>query len=173
MTDVSVKAGLQAVPAGTERAPFSLGTLDVRVHIGDIRLILFGFLATLAVALPIGYGTGFLVSPAAQWQQGLERLLSFDALVDIPQIVLFEEILFRALLFGGLYNRLGLGPAVAASACIFGVLHLIQFPYPMAVMATWAGVVFALQYARTRRLSTPMITHALIVAVQFFVLPME
>lgn len=145
--------------------PLSLGVIDLRVPAGDLRLVLFGFLATLVVALPIGYGSSFLVPPTTP------EMSVFDGIVSIAKIVFFEEILFRALIFGGLHNRLGLVPGIVLSAAIFGALHLIQFPMPMAVMAGWAGAVFAWQYAKTRRLSTPILTHALVIVVQFFVLP--
>jgi len=163
--------GAQTSLKPSDRAPFSLGELDLRVRNGDAKLVLLGFLATLVVALPVGYGTGFLLPPGAKGPQAVAALLSIEGVVNIAQIVLFEEILFRALLFGGLYNKLGRGPGVIASAVIFGLLHLIQFPLVMAIMATWAGVVFALQYDRTRRLSTPILTHALVIAVQYFILP--
>lgn len=166
------RAQLQPALGKEARTPFSLGTLDIRVLRGDIRLILLGFVAILAVALPIGYGTGFLLSPVGRSAEAISALLSINAFVNITQIVLFEEILFRALLFAGLYNLLGRSNSVVLSAVIFGLLHLIKFPVTMAVMATWAGVVFALQYERTRRLSTPILTHALVVAVQYFILPL-
>lgn len=149
----------------------ALGTLDLRVAAGDLRWVFLGFLAVLAVALPIGYGTGFLLPPASRAAEAAVALFSIKGFVDIAKIVLFEEILFRALLFGALYNRLGLKAAVPLSSVIFGALHLIQFPLVMAVMATWAGVVFALLYHTTRRLSTPALAHALVIAVQFFILP--
>ncbi len=147
------------------RTPLSLGVIDLRVLAKDVPLVLIGFIATLVVALPIGYGTGFLVSPTPPAFEPL------DWFIDIAKIVFFEEILFRALIFGGLHNRLGLVPAIVLSAAIFGSLHLIQFPMPMAIMAGWAGVVLAWQYAKSRRLSTPILTHAMIIVVQFFVLP--
>lgn len=146
-------------------AKLPLGLLDVRVLAGDVRLIVLGFLATLVVALPIGYGTGFLVPPT------VPDTTILDAFVNISKIVLFEEFLFRTLIFGALYNRLGLGRAVAINAVLFGAIHLIKFTWPMMVMAGWAGAVFALQYAKTRRLSTPILTHALVIVVQFFILP--
>lgn len=151
--------------ARTTSPALSLGVLDMRVRIDDVRIIVIGFLATLLVALPIGYATKFLVAPTVP---GISVL---DAFVSISKIVMFEEFLFRALIFGALYNRLGLGPALVVGSTIFGLVHLIQFPWPMAVMAGWAGMVFALQYAKTRRLSTPLLTHALVIVVQFFVLP--
>jgi len=160
-----VQAVQKAVALRTEREPFHLGRYDFTVRRSDIPLVVGGLAIILLVALPIGYGSGFLVTPRIP-QVGL-----LDALIDIAQIVLFEEILFRALLFGALYNRFGYWPAVVAGSLIFGGLHLIQFPWPMAAMATWAGVVFAVLYERTRRLSTSALAHACTVAIQFFVLP--
>lgn len=149
--------------AATAAAPLSV--IDLRVAREDWGRIALGTLYILIVALPIGYGTGFLVSPHAP------NTSLFRAVVDIAQIVLFEEILFRAFLFRWLGRSMSLQAAAISSAVIFGVLHLIQFPYPMALMATWAGYILALEYHRTSRISTPMLIHAVLVAVQFFVLP--
>ena len=146
-------------------APLSL--IDLRVAREDWGRVALGVLAALVVALPIGYGTGFLVSPY------VPSTKLFNAVVNIAKIVAFEEILFRALLFRWLDRRMGLQPAAVLSAIIYGALHLIQFPYPMAIMAAWAGYVFALAYHRTGRLSTPMMIHAVLVAIQYFILPVE
>lgn len=162
---------LPVEPVHRPGEPLPCGTLDLRVTAGDLRWVLLGFAAVLAIALPIGYGSGYLLPPGARAAEAAAALLSVKGFVDIAKIVLFEEILFRALLFGALYNRLGLKAAVLISSVIFGAAHLIQFPLVMAVMATWAGVVFSLVYYTTRRLSTPVLVHALVVAVQFFILP--
>lgn len=160
-----MKTAPQVPVAHTSREPFHLSRYDFGVRKEDVRLIVTGIVLILAVALPIGYGAGFLVSPR------MPQVNVLDAVIDIAQIVLFEEILFRALLFGALYNRFGFLPAVVMGSLVFGALHLIQFPWPMAAMATWAGVVFAVVYERTRRLSTSALTHACIIVIQFLVLP--
>lgn len=157
--------GPQTQRSTATAAPLSL--IDLRVAAEDWGRIALGVVYILIVALPIGYGTGFLVSPHP-WTTSL-----FDAVVDIAQIVLFEEILFRAFLFRWLQRSMGLQAAAIVSALIFGVLHLIQFPYPMAIMATWAGYILARMYDRTGRISTPMLIHAALIVVQFFVLPLE
>ena len=137
-------------------AKLPLGLLDVRVLAGDVRLIVLGFLATLVVALPIGYGTGFLVPPT------VPDTTILDAFVNISKIVLFEEFLFRTLIFGALYNRLGLGRAVAINAVLFGAIHLIKFTWPMMVMAGWRAPFLRCSTPRPaayRRPSSPTARH--------------
>lgn len=153
----------QVNPSQATSAPLSV--IDLRVAREDWSRIALGVVYILIVALPIGYGTGFLVSPHAP------NTSLFHAVVDITQIVLFEEILFRAFLFRWLLRSMSPQAAAITSSVIFGALHLIQFPYPMALMATWAGYILALTYHRTGRIAGPMLIHAVLVAIQLFVLP--
>lgn len=143
----------------------SLSLLDLSVKRSDWMLILKGLLLTLVVALPVGYATGFLTRPH------VPDVVLIAFVVDIAQIVLFEEILFRAFLFRWLQSRIGLQPAAIVSSIIFGLLHLIKFDYPMAIMAGWAGYVLAHTLHRTGRISTPMLLHAALIVIEFFLLP--
>jgi hypothetical protein len=68
----------------------------------------------------------------------------------------FEEFIFRGLIFGGLRRTLGLAVSVLASAAIFALVHP-----PIAVIPVFGlGVVAALVYDRTRLLIGPMAAHA-------------
>jgi membrane protease YdiL (CAAX protease family) len=69
---------------------------------------------------------------------------------------IFEEFIFRGLVFGGLRRSLGLWPAVLASSAIFAIVHP-----PIAVMPVFGlGVCAALAYERTGFLLAPMLVHA-------------
>jgi len=149
--------------AEPSRQPLSL--IDLGVSKGDWAVAARGLLATLVVALPIGYLTGFLTMPH------VPRLNVMNAVIDIAQLVLFEELLFRGWLFRWLVGRVGLQPAAVLSSAIFGLAHFIKFDYPMVLMATWAGYVLALAYHKTGRISTPMFLHAALVVIELFVLP--
>src|SRR5262249_43076873 len=75
------------------------------------------------------------------------------ALVAAP---LFEEFIFRGLIFGGLRRSFGLWPATLVSAAMFAIMHPAISMLPVFVM----GVCAALVYERTRSLLAPMLTHA-------------
>ena len=82
-------------------------------------------------------------------------MLLFGTLVVIAAPI-FEEFIFRGLIFGGLRRSLGPGAATLASAAIFAIVHP-----PAAVVPVFClGVCAAVVYERTRVLAAPMIVHA-------------
>jgi ABC-2 type transport system permease protein len=75
------------------------------------------------------------------------------ALIAAP---LFEEFIFRGLIFGGLRRSFGVWPATLTSAAVFAIMHPALSIAPVFVL----GVCAALVYERTRGLLAPMLTHA-------------
>ena len=74
---------------------------------------------------------------------------------------IFEETIFRGLVFGGLRRSVRFAYAALASAAIFAVVHPpIAFP-AVFVLALVAAAV----YERTQLLLAPMVTHAFYNAV--------
>jgi membrane protease YdiL (CAAX protease family) len=69
----------------------------------------------------------------------------------------FEEFIFRGLIFGGLRRSFGVWPATLASAAVFAILHPALAIAPVFVL----GICAALVYERTRSLLAPMLVHAL------------
>jgi membrane protease YdiL (CAAX protease family) len=69
---------------------------------------------------------------------------------------IFEEFIFRGLIFGGLRRSLGFAAAAVASAAIFAVVH----PPASVVPVFGLGLCTAFVYERTRTLAGPMIVHA-------------
>lgn len=69
---------------------------------------------------------------------------------------LFEEFIFRGLIFGGLRRSFGVWPATLASAAVFAIMHPAVSLLPVFVM----GACAALVYERTRSLLAPMLAHA-------------
>jgi ABC-2 type transport system permease protein len=69
---------------------------------------------------------------------------------------IFEEFIFRGLIFGGLRRSFGVWPATLASAAVFAIMHPAIAIAPVFVM----GVCAALLYERTRSLLAPMLAHA-------------
>jgi membrane protease YdiL (CAAX protease family) len=81
------------------------------------------------------------------------------ALIAAP---LFEEFIFRGLIFGGLRRSFGIWPAALASAACCSPSCTRRFrSIPVFVL----GVCAALVYDRTRSLLAPMIVHAVYNAV--------
>ena len=89
------------------------------------------------------------------------------ALVAAP---VFEEFIFRGLVFGGLRRSFGLWPATLASAAIFAIVHPAFSMVPVFIL----GACAALAYERSRSLLAPMIVHAIynacVIGAQTFLL---
>jgi membrane protease YdiL (CAAX protease family) len=75
------------------------------------------------------------------------------AIVAAP---IFEEFIFRGLIFGGLRRSFGVWPAAISSAAIFALMHPPVSVLPVFVL----GLATALVYERTRSLLAPMLAHA-------------
>jgi membrane protease YdiL (CAAX protease family) len=69
----------------------------------------------------------------------------------------FEEFVFRGLIYGGLRRSLGPGLAMLASAAIFAVVHPPLSVIPVFIL----GLCTAWLYERTKMLVAPMAAHAL------------
>ena len=69
---------------------------------------------------------------------------------------IFEEFIFRGLIFGGLRRSFGVWPATLASAAVFAIVHPALSMAPVFIL----GVCAAWVYERTRSLLAPMIAHA-------------
>jgi hypothetical protein len=93
---------------------------------------------------------------------------TLDGVVWAP---IFEEIIFRGVLYPTLRLRLPAFMAALASAAIFAVAHGYGVQGFAAV--TWSGMVWALGYERTRSLLPGMLAHAgsnLLATTSFLVL---
>jgi membrane protease YdiL (CAAX protease family) len=77
------------------------------------------------------------------------------AAIVIVAAPVFEEFIFRGLIFGGLSRSLGLPSAVTASAAIFAIVHPAVSVIPVFVL----GLCTALIYERTRMLAAPIVVH--------------
>jgi membrane protease YdiL (CAAX protease family) len=84
------------------------------------------------------------------------RTILWLAVLAIAAAPVFEEFIFRGLIFGGLRRSLGFGPAALASAAIFAIVHPAAAVIPVFAMALCA----AFAYERTRMLAAPMVVHA-------------
>ena len=89
------------------------------------------------------------------------------ALVAAP---VFEEFIFRGLIFGGLRRSFGVWPATLASSAIFAIVHPAFSIIPVFIL----GACAALVYERSRSLLAPMMVHAVyngcVIGAQTFLL---
>jgi membrane protease YdiL (CAAX protease family) len=106
----------------------------------------------LVVTSTLGWFPSPRANPIAD--PNLPYWLAALAIIAAP---VFEEFIFRGLIFGGLRRSLGMPAAALASAAIFGLVHPPAAVVPVAMM----GLCAALVYARTGALMAPMLVHAL------------
>jgi hypothetical protein len=82
-------------------------------------------------------------------------LVAFLAILAAP---VFEETLFRGILYGALRRRMRPAAAIAVSGAVFGLAHLdLVGAVPLAAL----GMVFAYLYERTGSLTAPAVAHGL------------
>ena len=86
---------------------------------------------------------------------GAGILLTFQALALVTPIS--EEVLFRGFVLRGLLDRMGVGPAVVASALVFAALHLDAGTI-IPIFAT--GLALGWLYAKTGSLWPCIVAHA-------------
>lgn len=91
-------------------------------------------------------------------------------IVIIAGAALWEEIVFRGLLFGVLRKRFSLWPAAVISGAIFGSLHLTAGDIGVAIQLSGLGVAMAWLYERTGSLWAPVMLHAANNTLAFFIL---
>lgn len=118
-----------------------------------------GIVAAVAGVTYVGIVTSMdLFPPAQHTSLAADRTTAMTlAAIAFAAAPIFEEFIFRGLIFGGLRRSLGLGAATLASAAIFAIIHPPMAVIPVFVM----GVCAALIYERTRMLAAPMLVHAI------------
>jgi hypothetical protein len=88
------------------------------------------------------------------------RGLEASAWIPVLAIVaapIFEEFIFRGLIFGGLRRSLPLAPAVGTSAAVFAIVHPPASMIPVFLLGLCAGLAFD----RSKMLLAPMIAHGI------------
>lgn len=97
---------------------------------------------------------------------GNENLALF-AVLAVCAAPVFEEFIFRGLIFGGLRRSAGLAFSVVASAAIFALVH----PPASVIPVFGLGVAAALVYEKSRSLLGAMTAHATYNAIVVLALP--
>lgn len=118
------------------------------------------FAALLCGVLGVGWAIGF-VHPDFK----LSPFLPLFAAVNLLFVCVAEEAFFRGIIQGQL-ARYGDTLAVAVSGLLFGAAHLAG-GWQIGVLASLAGLGYALLYARTRRIEIPVAVHFLLNLVHF------
>ena len=140
-----------------------------------LRAVLLGLAAGL-VASAAGIGYLVVLQRSGHLAPFLERDRGvLDAAAAGPWLLVlavlaapvFEEFIFRGLVFGGLRRSVRGALAVLASAAIFAIVHPAVGVPPVFVM----GLAAALVYDRTGLLIAPMVTHAVYNAMVIAVAP--
>jgi ABC-2 type transport system permease protein len=134
----------------------------------------------VGVGRAVGWGVGAGLAAASAGAIYLYALRRLDLLQDvmresarglsaniwIPLLAIvaapiFEEFIFRGLIFGGLRRSLDALPAIAASAAVFAIVH----PPASMIPVFGLGLCAALAFDRTKMLLAPMIAHGIYNAV--------
>jgi membrane protease YdiL (CAAX protease family) len=139
------------------------GVPRVRPQAGGLAssLVLGPALGAAAAALAFAY---MAILPLLPWAPAMPDKAHAAAAMGLPWRIalavvaapVFEEFIFRGLLFGGLRRSLGLVPAMVLSAGLFAIVHPHVGMAPVFVL----GLCAAWAYDRTRGLLAPMLVHA-------------
>ena len=116
--------------------------------------------ALLLVVFSAGWATGF-VRPDFK----LSPYLPLFAIVNLLFVCVAEEAFFRGVIQGQL-ARYGENVAVVVSGLLFGAAHL-GGGWPFGVLASLAGLGYALLYSKTRRIGIAIAAHFLLNLTHF------
>lgn len=109
------------------------------------------------------WGLGF----EGHWAEGLDETLIWGSTREVIETCvdymlwtpLFEELLFRGLLFFTLRNRFGAWSSALMSAVLFSAIHF--YSLPGFLMTFWSGFVWAIAFEWTRSLLPGIVAHAI------------
>ena len=100
--------------------------------------------------------------------RGTERLNLFVSLFSIASVNIFEELVYRRILFGYLYDLhsgcnkyIRIITSIVVSSIIFGSIHDGVFAYAMVRYIIY-GISFSAVYLYTKRISASITVHVLI-----------
>ena len=143
--------------------------------LGETKMPLLGVAAGLAAGVVgilylFGLVTLDLLESAVRASKSYASLGLWTLPLALVAAPVFEEFIFRGLIFGGLRRSFGVWPATLASSAIFAIVHPAFSIIPVFIL----GVCAALVYERSRSLLAPMIVHAVynacVIGAQTFLL---
>jgi membrane protease YdiL (CAAX protease family) len=127
---------LTGIAAGLAAAVVALGYLGAIDHIDVLRRLRDEMVS---------------LSPEDR-QSGMARWMAILAIFAAP---VFEEFIFRAVLYGGFRRSIGPGRAAVASALVFAMVHPAIAFVPVLVL----GLAAAWAFERSRFLLAPVLAH--------------
>lgn len=80
------------------------------------------------------------------------------AFILVTSIVgpILEEIIFRKIIFGTLYQRFNFWASAIISSLVFATVH---FDFPHLLIYTAMGLTFSFLYVKTKRIIVPIVAH--------------
>lgn len=135
--------------------------LNARHHGGAaaaVRHAAVTSLAGAAAACAFGAAYMWLLRDTPWWPRSAPSAATLRMLLPLTVLAapLFEEFIFRGLIFGGLRRLAGALPAALASAALFAIVHPPLAMVPVFVL----GLCAAWAYERSKSLLAPMLVHA-------------
>ena len=113
-------------------------------------------LAGALAASAFGAAYIWLMHDTPWWPKQAPRGLHLVLPLTVLAAPVFEEFIFRGLIFGGLRRLAGAWPAAAASALLFAIVHPAVSMLPVFVL----GLCTAWACERSKSLLAPMLVHA-------------
>ncbi|MFB9827793.1 lysostaphin resistance A-like protein [Lederbergia wuyishanensis] len=129
------------------------------------------FIAFVAQMIGVMIETAIGIKPGSENTENIMNLIKLVPLVVLSSSIfgpILEEIVFRKVIFGLLYNRYPFWVAALLSSLIFSLAHFD----PMHIILYAAmGFTFAFLYVKTKRIIVPIISHmmmnTMVTVVQF------
>src|SRR5690606_31209219 len=123
--------------------------------IGGIFLAFFTQYIAIVLEMKLGIDPG---SENTEQIMNLIRLFPLAVLVSSIIGPILEEIVFRKVIFGSLYNRFPFWLSALLSSLTFAVAHM---DFTHILIYTAMGFTFAFLYVHTKRIIVPIISHAM------------
>ncbi|WP_309090260.1 type II CAAX endopeptidase family protein [Domibacillus sp.] len=146
------------------QAPVPPGSAMVWAIIGVFMAFAAQYAAIMVETFLLG------IEPGSQNTQDIIELVQGLPVVVLAVAVfgpILEEIVFRKIIFGSLYNRMPFFFAALISSLIFSVAHMeLEHTILYAAM----GFTFAFLYVKTKRIIVPIVAH---VSMNTFVVLMQ
>ncbi|MED1742279.1 CPBP family intramembrane metalloprotease [Bacillus swezeyi] len=164
---------LRTVPKTTLRngSKASVGA-SIGWAVGGVFLALFA--QSIAASIEMNL---FGVNPESENTQRIMEIISTLPLMMFVSSVfgpILEEIIFRKIIFGAIYEKTNFFIAALFSSVIFSVVHM---DFSHLLIYTAMGFTFAFLYVRTNRIIVPIFAHVamntLVVLLQTFRGPIE
>lgn len=120
-----------------------------------IGIFLAFFAQTVAAKIELLLG---IESGSENTEQIINLIEQFPIIILISSVIgpILEEIVFRKIIFGSLFNRFGFFLSALISSVIFSLAHLEP---EHVILYSTMGFTFAFLYVKTKRILVPIFAH--------------